>query len=272
MRQNPEVKNNNTLVLDAHLQGYRQRLMTDLDSSDDYEGFIELIARELGTYGINSWTYTPLDLPDILTVEEHLGRMGSEVVQEYMGEKLYKHDMILQHVKMSDIHLYQSDVEIEIEKSLVIDRNRFCQKRIIEINKKHGHSDICNIPMTSHIDGSRYLFCINSKGFDPSRFKHFTLKKMPFLKTIAISINDIGVRNYPHIFLAPVRDYKAIAYSQPLVLLAAMVEKDLSIAEGSAHLGLSPNTGHNHLKRLRDKLGVKTNHTAYKIAKAKGYI
>lgn len=261
-----------TVVLNSEQRLYRKKLHERLNQTDDFEGFKALISKELDSYGISNWSYAPLDLPDQLTAAEPIGTIERGVVDCYLERSLYENDMVLQHVNVSDKPIFQSDIEWHINQSPVASSHIVCHSKIIKLNKQFGHEDVCAIPVTSSVDGGRFLFSLTSHGGEARRFKPYLSTHLLNLKTLAMTVNDIGVRKYPDNFLSAIKKYRTIVHSQPLNLLATIAKYDLSISEGAARLGITESTASKHLKTIRELLQTKTNYGAYRIAQKRGYI
>lgn len=267
-----EYKTEKSVALDSGLQLYREKLHRQLAQAKDYEEFEQLIARELSQYGLADWSYSRLDLPDSLTAAKQLGTIDKELIDTYMEQRLYESDLVMQHVNVSDRYLFQSDIEREIKQMPFMLKQAVGHNKIIQLNKSFGHIDLVTMPFTSSIDGSRFLFCLTSGKYHFARFKQHILNNLKKLEILALIINDIGAHCHAGVFLSPIKEYKALALSQPMNLLATMVKYDLSVQEGAARLGITERTASCHLKRIRNTLGAKTNLGAYKLARNYGYI
>jgi Autoinducer binding domain len=261
-----------TIRLTPELQKYKQHLLNYFSQASDYDDFSTLIERELSEFGIVHWAYTELDLPDRLTAEEHLGTIDKTFSDIYLEDSLYENDLVLQHIKSSDAPVFQSDIKEQLENLSFSSEFFHGFDKIIQRRKEFGYSDSCSIPVTSAINGSRFVLCLNLKSLKQVDFKNRVSKSMAHLKILAIAVNEVGANLFPELFLSPGKRYKAVAYSKPLELLTAIFKLDLSIKGASEHLGISIHTADNHIKKLKKYFNVKTIHGAYEIARLRGLI
>jgi Autoinducer binding domain len=260
------------IELNSQLQSYRDYITTTLSKASDYEDFATLIEQELARYGIVHWTYTALDLPDRLTAEAHLGFIDQDYVDTYMEYDLYKYDLVLQHVKSSDRPIFQSDIEQELNQISFSSELVSGYKKIVTKLSDFGYYDSCCIPVTSSIDGSRFVMCINSKSNNTTNFKSAATKNLQYLQILATAVNYVGIKKHPLLFLSPIKKYQSLVYSKPLALLRTLFKNDCSVKDAASHLGISVNTADNHIKKLKRDFDVRTIHGAYEFAVIRGLI
>jgi hypothetical protein len=250
------------MILNGKMQSFREAKIQSLSKTSDFEGFTKLIGAEVEMYGVKDWAYTLLDLPEKKQLEHQIGNAATDNFDEYMFNELYRYDMTISHVTRSDKPLFLSSIENHIHYAPYFGENIDAQKKIISLNKKAGHTDICNIPNTNPHDGSRSLLCLTSRAYTRNTFAEHLTEKMEELRILASVIYEVGSRNHPDIFVKPKKSFEKFTYSQPFNLLITMAVYDLDVERAADKLSISLSTAHKHLARIRNKLGSSTNYGA----------
>ena len=266
--------NSKSTILTVQQQQYKDELRKKIERDNgSFESFTkEVESILLKDYGVKDWSLSNLELPRIESTANYIGTVNRDFVEEYTAEKLFNGDMIAQHVSVSDIPIYQSDIEACIDNLNILTNDLTTQKKIIKRNKSIGYLDTFNIPIRSSINGNRFLLSLTSLGGHPKQFKKWTSGRVDSLKILALAVIDCGIKRYPDTFVDNVEKHKSIANSQPMKLLKLLAQGDYKIGEAAEKFGISESTATKHLKTAREVLGVKTNLKAFEVAQELGYV
>ena len=258
----------NRVASDSIQQHYREHLHKILSETNTYEEFVGAIESELNLrYEIYDWAFSFLNLPDKLVIMENFGTVHGDYVSEYLEEHLYNHDLLLHHVKIKNTPVFQSDIIDTVNKSGLVSYNNERYKQHYKNNFQHGFKEICCIPITSPIDGNRCLFTVTSRKIkNHDKFKSVVTKYIESLTSLAISINNVGLRKYKSSFLKALNEYAVLSLSKPLTLLVVMGKYDLDTREAAERIGIPYNTAKNQIAKIKDALGATTIHGAYNQA------
>ncbi len=252
---------------------YEIELYKFLSRIREFRKFKSCIVEELFELGFGHWAYSQLDLPDSLTVSEHLGTINEELLDIYMHEAYYECDLTLQHANRSDRPVFQSDIESFIKSSPVETESLKRCTSLLKLNKNFGYTDYYSIPLKSQgKNDSRTLFTVTTTNKDSGDFRSRVIRNAGKLHALGRIINDLGLLNFPGIFTGSKNKYEKFIKSQPFNLLVTMAKHDLPLNMAADRLGISLSTAEKHIQNIRQSLGAKTNYGAYEIALKRGFV
>jgi hypothetical protein len=254
------------------LAEYRNDLFKWLSSARSFALFKQRITEELNQYGLNEWALMRLDIPERIAVSEYIGTLLRTDIDEYLDEKFYECDLILQHAKRCDRPVYQSQIEAHVRGAPISTDSMDRYLMMLSMVKQKGYMDTYCVPIIDPLEKGRVLFSTNSKGMDAFDFYDRTQANAESLKVLGHVINDVGCLKHPRYFVDTKSRYTRLIMSQPFNLLATMIKYDLKVKDGAKRLGISASTATKHLIKLRSALGASTNHGAYDLIVRQGVI
>lgn len=204
------------------------------------------------------------ELPLITSPQAH--------IDEYHNSGFYKYDFIEEYRKDNTrsafmSRLYQPAVDAPYDIETLRANNE-----IYEVNQSFGYFDYYYTFMNSSHDGENVMFAVSRQGMDPVNFQRYAMPYEMTLKILSQAIDCLSIKKFSSHFLIREKDEVIKITPQPLRVLAALANCDMTITQLSDKLSISPVTIHQHIATARKTLGTRTNIGAIKKAIKLGLI
>lgn len=236
---------------DLELEGYGLAVRRFLESSERYEVFKSRVTQEIQRLGFCEWSYVPLDIPVAMGAS-----LGS-----YPGQH-YEYDLMYQHAKTSQSHIYQSTVQDFLSSANLECELFACNERLIKERHDQGYWNILGVPITVFDAPAHAAFFLYTKTDTPYEFVNHCEEQKEKLKLLIQSVDEVGYDKHSRPFTQARTDYKKLMHSRAMDVLVTMIEEDCPIVKAADAVGLSRTAADKQLAKLRELLNVRYTHTA----------
>lgn len=188
------------------------------------------------------------------------------LTKAYFEAGLYEHDFLDQYKQRNSKPIFTSWLyHHAIEAPFDIDTFRV-NREILELNQSFGYFDHYITLMKSSHNSEEIIFSVTHRGEEPTRFQQRASLSATVLKLLCQAIDYVSVSKFPSHFLNPEDDQVITINPQPLRVLSALANKDMTITQLADELCISSVTVHHHINSARKALGTRTNIGAIKKA------
>ena len=238
----------------------------DLAQIETEQELATRIGNIVSRLGFSDYTFINLECAD--TVQHELNTLPELLVQEYYDRDLYAQDMVLQRAMNTRAPFFSSTIHDYVAFAPFNSDMTKTMKTIYELNKSFGYYDFFHIPIKTEY--AYLLFSVSIRGASPIDFKEKSKAAKRSLILLSEALENIINNQFP--MLLPTKAKDTTINPKPLRVLNTLANNDLTIEQVANKLCISVVTANQHLKTVRQCLGVKTNYAAIKRALAEGLI
>jgi DNA-binding CsgD family transcriptional regulator len=202
--------------------------------------------------------YCVLNLDCIYEQQYQLSSLPTPLVRGYYEKRLYTEDMILQRAINNTDPFLSSVIHEHVESAPYRSDMTRKMAAIYELNKSFGYYDCYHIPYKTH--NSNLLLSVVSRGVSPVEFSSMIKETKQSLNLLADAIAFVIGNRFSK--LLPVRSEESVINPKPLRVLNTLANNDLTIEQVAQKLCISVVTANQHLKTVRNKLGVRSNYAS----------
>lgn len=236
----------------------------------DLDSFKNMILQAVTQLGLTDYWFLPLH-----QTGKDMGQVASlpaAFFAAYREARLHHHDLLLTYanehhprpVYYSTLHDYlqQAPVECGWIRGM---------REISALHAAYGFYDYYCVFVRGEGSGGRGMLAVTHSNLTGPDFRERMQGKEARVQVLAGVIGAVGRQTFPGVFLGRQAVLPVIT-PQPLKVLAALANNDMTITQLADKLCLSPVTAHRHITAARKALGARTNVGAIKKAMQLGLI
>lgn len=176
----------------------------------------------------------------------------------YEKEKLFEHDMALQHVNATGSPIFMSSIEDVILKSSIKPDSFHRYSELISISKHFGYHDFYYTPLKAQDGGYHALLAVTSKDMNSTDFIQMVQDHESEFQLLAHAWYLYCAGEFPGLFRDSQSRGTRLNQSRPLQLLERMAKEDLALKQVSDKLCIAIDTANKHMATAKRILGVRT--------------
>lgn len=213
-----EVDNYNRL-----LGNYQADLYRWLSDARDYNQFSQRIKDEMHQFGLADWLFTRINECVHSDVSLQVRSRSRQDMSALLADVFFECDLIMQHAKICDRPVYQSEVESYIRSAPFSTQAAKRYLLLLTMIKQQGYTDMYCIPIVGASNNCGAIFSATAKGMSLLNFRKRTDESKDILKTLGTVINDVLSTNFTEHVIDEKTRYKQLVEKQPLEMLTAMI-------------------------------------------------